>query len=1195
MKKIVKLLLPALFFCGIAFSQVLLPLVPKDYGKKENRANILKALHIPMKTLEILSSDTSAQIFYNPLDSSIWAYSLSKSFFKVSGSATDTSHLNDRINLKLNITDTTNKWIAIILKRNDSVFFKKGNVEVFAYKDSIGSGGGSTDTSHLSDRIDDRARFVDVKDTIQKVLDYMLLNSVSDFSSFNKYAKSIVVKDTLRGGTFNLYSGSDAADGGMIFADALGRKWMRQVNQSEPVNVQWFGFVADGVTDNYPAFLTLKTYLINHRFNSDIGSPTYTYFARLRPIIFPAAFNYYKFSQTLNFEYSCTILGAPNWTSKLLFPADSVGIALWWVDQYAAGTSSVYNLVQDIAIYATIDGTYDTTAIGIKVRSPSNIIHVSVDNFGGAGLDFNSTDPITSNTDFCRVVDCRAYYNLDGMYVKGGEANVIRVYDCDFSINRRWGVKDIGFLGNFYYACHASSNGTVTSGQYTYVIHRTGGIGIRYQYAAKRDGFLTMPGDSTGWQNDWVLVGDSTIWHNGYAPDYLAGTHYWQGGSYYLETGTMHDCYDEAGSEMGRYLGLYGASIGGTHGAGFQWNSIGVFQSWYSGKMNLNRPGAAYAVGSIGFEYSNLSNTDLTFFKTSGQGLRIAYDTVINMGEFKDLGTGTSRTKLTSLAATAATYGRSSFLEGMLYGTSGFYIGSFDDSKATMIIYGTTVPASGTWAVGDLVIKKNVSAADVWGWRCITAGTPGTWETLTFTHVDSVTSKWSLLGNFGTGGIGKLGTKDNQKFSLVTNNTARIDIENDGRILSYNSIAVGNGVTPSNYGYILDLLEGGNVNARIATTTDGSSGGRAILNFTAGIGSASNLPGWRMGLNTSSGGNNDFTFDELNSGSFIQRWKVQKGNGYFGINKTTPAFRLHVGGMGKFDSTLWITTEPFGDSTDKAASTAYVKQLAASLPGGGSTGWGLTGNSGTTAGTNFIGNTDSIDWVIKTNNIERLRIKANGQIYWPNNKFINIDYTGSGSYTRILGATSAGAIQFGTTDDDVNTKFTGWGQYLEFLDGVTNHYSSSHAFTGSATFNDSLKVLKYKIVSDSDSAWVKDPITGKFAYAKINAGGGGGATAAQLRRFGSTPIIGTDANISAAAGDIIYLPSATLSANRTIDVSGLNTDGDYLEIYNNEAGFTWSFTGATVYLLDRTATASTLVVDGVYKIRRVSGKLIINN
>jgi hypothetical protein len=47
---------------------------------------------------------------------------------------------------------------------------------------------------------------------------------------------------------------------------------------------------------------------------------------------------------------------------------------------------------------------------------------------------------------------------------------------------------------------------------------------------------------------------------------------------------------------------------------------------------------------------------------------------------------------------------------------------------------------------------------------------------------------------------------------------------------------------------------------------------------------------------------------------------------------------------------------------------------------GGSSGWSLTGNAGTTPGTNFIGTTDSKDLVFKTNNSERLRITTGGNV-----------------------------------------------------------------------------------------------------------------------------------------------------------------------------------------------------------------------
>lgn len=46
----------------------------------------------------------------------------------------------------------------------------------------------------------------------------------------------------------------------------------------------------------------------------------------------------------------------------------------------------------------------------------------------------------------------------------------------------------------------------------------------------------------------------------------------------------------------------------------------------------------------------------------------------------------------------------------------------------------------------------------------------------------------------------------------------------------------------------------------------------------------------------------------------------------------------------------------------------------------GKSGWELSGNAGTTAGTNFLGTTDAVDFVIKTNNTENIRVLSSGLV-----------------------------------------------------------------------------------------------------------------------------------------------------------------------------------------------------------------------
>lgn len=83
MRKIIFLWL--FILCGMAVkSQIYNPVTPTVYGRNENRERVLFALGIPEKSeLLTLTNDTSAQIFYNKLDSSLWGWSNARGFWKI--------------------------------------------------------------------------------------------------------------------------------------------------------------------------------------------------------------------------------------------------------------------------------------------------------------------------------------------------------------------------------------------------------------------------------------------------------------------------------------------------------------------------------------------------------------------------------------------------------------------------------------------------------------------------------------------------------------------------------------------------------------------------------------------------------------------------------------------------------------------------------------------------------------------------------------------------------------------------------------------------------------------------------------------------------------------------------------------------------------------------------------------------------
>ena len=88
------------------------------------------------------------------------------------------------------------------------------------------------------------------------------------------------------------------------------------------------------------------------------------------------------------------------------------------------------------------------------------------------------------------------------------------------------------------------------------------------------------------------------------------------------------------------------------------------------------------------------------------------------------------------------------------------------------------------------------------------------------------------------------------------------------------------------------------------------------------------------------------------------------------------------GGGGSGTVTSIATTSPITGGTITTTGTIGISQATTSTNGYLSSTdwntfnnkWSLTGNSGTTAGTNFIGTTDNVDLVFKTNNIQRISI-----------------------------------------------------------------------------------------------------------------------------------------------------------------------------------------------------------------------------
>ncbi len=106
-------------------------------------------------------------------------------------------------------------------------------------------------------------------------------------------------------------------------------------------------------------------------------------------------------------------------------------------------------------------------------------------------------------------------------------------------------------------------------------------------------------------------------------------------------------------------------------------------------------------------------------------------------------------------------------------------------------------------------------------------------------------------------------------------------------------------------------------------------------------------------------------------------YETAKAGAKIGIGVVTPAYTLDVNGT---TNTIGLRM-PTGAGTGMVlTSDATGNATWASLPPAASTGWGLTGNAGTTAGTNFIGTTDGQDLIFKTNGQQIAKFSGDGNI-----------------------------------------------------------------------------------------------------------------------------------------------------------------------------------------------------------------------
>ena len=314
--------------------------------------------------------------------------------------------------------------------------------------------------------------------------------------------------------------------------------------------------------------------------------------------------------------------------------------------------------------------------------------------------------------------------------------------------------------------------------------------------------------------------------------------------------------------------------------------------------------------------------------------------------------------------------------KGFWYWDGTKWIRSISSVGADSLVVGTSTSSH----LYNLQVTGTIGATTSLTTPAIIGGS-GTTSALTYKTTTGV-------GASGADHIFKVGNNGGTEAMRVLNNgnvgigtttpTSKLDV--NGVIVSYgpNGIRFRNSANTVTNGYVyhndIDLFELGNVlngsfgivtnNIRRVTILGGGNVGIGTTSPSAKLHSLGNTEQLRLGYDASNyysttvGSSGAVTFDATGSGAaFIFSDAVSLAN-----NSTA-------------------STQSLNDSTTKVATTAFVDRALAGVSGG--SGWGLTGNSGTTDGTHFIGTTDNKPFNIKVNNQKAGRVdNSQSNAFW---------------------------------------------------------------------------------------------------------------------------------------------------------------------------------------------------------------------
>ena len=238
--------------------------------------------------------------------------------------------------------------------------------------------------------------------------------------------------------------------------------WVRQF--TGPLDIRWFGGVADGATDNAPALS---------------GAAKVAALTKGARVLIPWSDSHYRFASTVTVTGGLTLSGEGHSQTPGGGFGNIIGSVLAWdIDvpglkffsftdndsnnQVTEFDNSMYSVLEDLVLLG--GGGTNVNAHGLEMRVSLDVRNVQLWNWAGNGIHIIANTAIGAvpygNANMAKFDRVMSKLNLlHGVFISGSDTNNIAFVNGDFSNNGGAGVLDKSSLGgNNYLSCQFDSN-----------------------------------------------------------------------------------------------------------------------------------------------------------------------------------------------------------------------------------------------------------------------------------------------------------------------------------------------------------------------------------------------------------------------------------------------------------------------------------------------------------------------------------------------------------------------------------------------------------------------------------------------------------------------------------------------------------------------------------------------------------------